>query len=400
MTAPAVADITFDPLSPEFLDDPYPIYAELRAAGQVLRSGPAQWIFARYEQVSQLLRDPGLSGQWPESFQQMRIGDGSGRDFLLRVLLHREGADHDDMRRVLHECLRLTPMPELRATVERLVDVGIDELAGRGSGDIMSSLALPVPAGVACEMLGIPAADRPMVQERGLQIIKAFNVLTPAADRIMVDAAVEHLREYLAALLDEPTGKIAAVAAILERGTTNGSFSREELVDNLIFLLVSGFTTTVHMIANVCATMLAHPAAAAAVREDQSLLHGAVDEFLRYDSPIQHISRFAAARLEVNGQVIRPGRVVHLLLGSANRDELVFAEPDKVDIRRDPNPHLGFGAGVHACLGAGIGRMEATILLSRILRRCGAFEPDGEPVRRPLQVFRSYERIPVRIALA
>lgn len=400
MAVTSVADVAFDPLSAEFLDDPYPIYARLRAAGPVLRAGPTQWVFARYEQVSRLLRDPGLSGQWPESFQQMRIGDGPGRDFLLHVLLHRQGQDHDGLRKLLHECLRLTPMPELRAMIERLVDDGLDQAREDGKLEILSQLALPVPAGVACEMLGIPPADRQLVQDCGLAIIKAFNVLTPPQDRVLIDAAVQRLREYLAAQFSNPAGKLAAVAAIVDRGSSRAGFGRAELIDNVIFLLVSGFTTTVHMIACVCAAMLRHPDAVAAVRSDPSLLHGAVDEFLRYESPIQHISRFAAERIELDGHVIRPGRVVHLLLGSANRDELQFTEPDQVDIRRDPNPHLGFGAGVHACLGAGIGRIEATVLLSRILRRCSVFEPDGEAVRRPLQVFRSYERIPVQVALA
>jgi len=392
----------FDPLDPAFLDDPYPIYARLRAAGPIVRDGPAQWVVARHEHVARLLRHPGLRSEWPEPFQQMRMGDGAAKDFLLRVLLHREGPNHALLRKLLSGTMHATPGPELRACVARVADAQLDRALQAGRLDVMTDLALPVPVAVACEMIGIPAADRPLVEAWGVDIIKAFTVILPEPDRPRVDSAVEQLRDYLQERLrvSTDTDKLASIFAALRHAAQEAQFTAAELVDNLIFLLVSGFTTTVHAVAVVGAALLQHPAEYDQLRADRSLVTRAVEEFLRYDAPIQHISRFAAERIDVEGLTIRPGRVVHLLLGAANHDERQFIAPERLDIRRDPNPHVSFGAGIHMCLGAGLGRLEATVLLERLLERCSGFVADGDLVRRPVQVFRTYQRLPARVTAA
>jgi len=263
----------------------------------------------------------------------------------------------------------------------------------------MADLAFPVPLAAACELIGVPEADRTMVGGWGTELIKAFAVALPEPDRPLVDTAITELRGYFRASLREPVrGKLARVAGAVGAGAGSGPLRRDELVDNIIFLLVSGFTTTVHMIATVCALLLEHPGTVAEIRRDRSLLPGAVEELLRYDAPLQHISRLAAETVDVEGQKIRPGRVVHLLLGSANHDDRQFAEPGRLDIRRAPNPHVSFGTGLHACLGAGLGRLEVAVLLGQLLDRCRLLEPGGTAVRRPTQVFRTYSRIPVQVA--
>jgi cytochrome P450 len=387
----------FDPLAPSFLEDPYPSYAQLRAAGPLVRDGATQWVAARYAPVAQLLRDPRLRGDWPEGFQAMRVGPNATKDFLFRVLLHREDAEHADLRRLLNACMHVLSAPQMRASIEVLVDQKLQQAGERGHLEVMADLALPIPAAVACEMIGIPAADRVRIQAWGLEIIKAFTVIMPEPDRDGVDLAVEQLRAYLRELVAAPTGRLAQIVSQLDQAEQNGSVDRDALIDNLIFLLVSGFTTTVHLIASVSATLLQHPDVATALRADPGLVPGAVEEFIRYDCPIQHVSRYAAEPITIEGQTIRAGRIVHLLLGSANRDERQFADPGRIDIRRKPNAHVGFGVGVHACIGAGLGRLEATILLDRILRTFSVFEPDGDLVRRPVQVFRTYQRIPVAV---
>jgi cytochrome P450 len=400
MTAEAASALEFDPLDPAFLDDPYPFYEPLRAAGPAVRLGATQWVIARHAQVSSLLRDQRLRSEWPEDFQRMRIGDGAGKEFLLRSLLHREDSAHTQLRRLLSACLRLTPTGELRADVKQLVNRCFDQAIEAGRCEVMRDLALPVPAAVACELIGIPAADRPLIQRWGLDIIKAFNVITVEADRAPVNTAAGQLRVYLTELLGRPAGKLAQIAGLIGEADQRGELSRSEMIDNLIFLLVSGFTTTVHVIATVCAVLAGHPEVFAELKADPAAAGAAVEEIIRYDAPIQHISRFAAARIDLDGVVIRPGRVVHLLLGSANRDSRVFMAPGRIDIRRSPNPHVSFGAGIHSCLGASLGRLEAVTVVDTILERCEAFVPDGEFIRRRLQVFRSYERIPVSVAAA
>jgi cytochrome P450 len=389
----------FDPLDPQFLDDPYPTYARLRDAGPAVRDGATQWVVARHEHVARLLRDPRLRSEWPPQFQQMRMGEGASRDFLLHVLLHREGADHTLLRRLLNATMHATPGGELRASITAVADAQIARGLAAGQLDVMADLALPVPIAVACDMIGIPAADRPLVEQWGLDIIKAFTVILPEADRPRVDRAIEEMRRYLDERLDRsPDGKLGTIFAAMRAGGAPSGFDRAQLIDNLIFLLVSGFTTTVHAIATVGAVLLSHGDVYARLRADRSLVRGAIEEFMRYDAPIQHISRYAAEPIQVEQLTIRPGRVVHLLLGSANRDERQFADPDRVDIQRDPNPHLSFGAGIHMCLGAGLGRLEAGVVVERLLDRCAVFTPAGELVRRPVQVFRTYARLPASVA--
>jgi len=392
----------FDPLDPDFLADPYPVYSRLREAGPIVRDGATQWVAARYEAVSLLLNSPALHSEWPESFQQMRIGDGAARDFLLRVILHREGANHALLRQLLNGTMHVTSGAALRAGIARVADEQLDRALENGQLEIMADLALPVPVAVACEMIGIPAADRSLVEAWGLQVIKAFTVILPEAERPSVDDAITQLRDYLRDQYRKPDRNetLTAVFGTLADDGPGQRFSVEELVDNLIFLLVSGFTTTVHALSAVSGGLLTHPHVFGELRADRSLVTGAIEEFLRYDAPIQHVSRFAAAPVAVGGTTIRQGRVVHLLLGSANRDERQFAEPDRLDIRRSPNPHLSFGAGIHMCLGAGLGRLETRVVLERLLERCAFVEPGGDLVRRPIQVFRTWERLPARVGAA
>jgi cytochrome P450 len=389
----------FDPLDLDFLDDPYPTYARLRAAGPIVQDGVTQWVVARHEHVARLLRDPRLRSNWPEPFQRMRMGAGAARDFLLRVVLHREGPDHATLRRLLNETMRATPGPVLRDSIARAVDEQVTAALATGRLDVMTDLALPVPVAVACDMLGVPAADRPKVRAWGLEIIKAFTVILPEQDRPAVDEAVDEMRHYLMARLDAGD-KLAGIIAAMRRvgEDDDGRDSDIECIDNVIFLLVSGFTTTVHAISTIGSVLLRHPEVYARLQADRSLVRGAIEEFMRYDAPIQHISRFAAEPITIDGQTIGPGRAVHLLLGAANHDDSVFVEPTRIDIRRDPNPHVSFGAGEHACLGAGLARLEATILLDRLLERCATFEADGEPVRRSVQVFRTHLALPARVA--
>lgn len=187
----------FDPLDPAFLDDPYPVYERLRAAGPVVRDGPAQWVAARHEQVAAMLRDPRLRTEWPEPFQRMRMGEGEAKDFLLRVLLHREGDNHDRLRTLLNATMHATSGAQLRACITRVTDEQLDRVLDTGRLDIMADLALPVPVAVACEMIGIPAVDRRLIEEWGIEIIKAFTVILPEPDRPQVNSAIQHLRDYL-----------------------------------------------------------------------------------------------------------------------------------------------------------------------------------------------------------
>jgi cytochrome P450 len=398
MTVQSSVVPTFDPLDPAYLDDPYPVYQRLRATGPLLRMGATQWVASHYEPVAALLRDPRLRNEWPEAFQRGRIGDGAVKDFLMRLVLYREDAEHASLRRLLNAMLRRMPPARIREYTSSLVDERLTVALREGHLEAVRDLARTVPLAVACELVGVPEADRAAVGGWGGEIIKAFTISMPEADRPAVNGAVQSLRDYLSGMLAAPPAgtRLAAVAADVA-AATGGVPAPAELVDNIAFLLVSGFTTTVHLVANVCATLASQPDVLARLRADRSLVPTALDEILRFDAPLQLVSRVASEAVQFGGQTIRRGRVVHLLLGSANRDPRQFADPDRLDITRTANPHLSFGAGAHACLGALLGRAEGEALLSRVVERCAVFAADGPARRRPMQVFRTYDSVPVRV---
>ena len=171
---------------------------------------------------------------------------------------------------------------------------------------------------------------------------------------------------------------------------------REELIDNVIFLLFAGFETTSSLIANGCAALLANDSELHRLKSDPSLVSSAIEEFLRYDAPIQSRLRLVREPVVIGDTTIRPGRLLLLLLGSANRDETRFADPDRLDITRRPNPHVSFGGGEHLCVGAALARIEAAAAFAHLLR-CRRVEPNGMAVRSIGRALRTYERVPMTI---
>jgi cytochrome P450 len=327
----------------------------------------------------------------------MKLGEGDACEFVVRSALHQEESNHALLRRFLGRVVHATPADELRRRIGGLVDEILDPALERGHIEIMNEVALPLPLAVACELVNIPAEDRSLVQEWGLEVVKAFTVVLPEGERPSVNESVRRLRDYFS---DRVRGASLAPQLTAALAELNGGdvVDRDVLIDNVVFLFVSGFTTTVHLISSGCAALLTHPDQLARLRRDPSLVASAVDEFLRYDAPIQHVSRVVGQRIDIDGVTLRPGRLVHLMLGGANHDEAQFPDPTRLDIGRDPNPHVSFGAGAHTCLGASLGRLECSVVLERLLARCARIEPTEAPRRRPMQVFRSYDYIPVEVS--
>lgn len=394
-----LAPLVFDAVGDEFMADPYPFYARVRAEpAPLVRLDATQWIAARYSPVAALLRDPRLRNDFPEAVQQMKLGDGASCQFVVRSALHQEQAPHAMLRRFLGRVVHAMPVEVLRARIGELVDDMVAPALERGHIEIMNDLALPLPLAVACELVGLPAEDRPLVRQWGLDAVKAFTVVLPPEQRPTVDDAIVQLRAYFADRLRAGVlaPQLSAALADIEQGER---IDPDVLVDNVVFLFVSGFTTTVHLIAGGWAALLSHPDQLARLRADRSLVPAAVEEMLRYDAPIQHVSRIVGERLEIDGVTLRPGRLVHLMLGGANHDPAQFPEPATFDVGRSPNPHLSFSAGPHTCLGGSLGRLEAIVAIERMLERCGTIEAQP-PRRRPMQVFRSFDRVPAVIGPA
>ncbi|MEU6720237.1 cytochrome P450 [Nonomuraea sp. NPDC046802] len=391
----------FDALSPEVVADPYPSYRELREAGPLCRMGPASFGVTRYRDVASLIRDPRLGSEFPDSYHRMSAGEGPAGEFFGQIVLYRDPPDHTRLRRLIGKAFSPSLVRAFRPRLERMVDDLLEEAAEGGGFDAVRDLAFPLPVMVVCALMGIPAADHDLIRPHALNLGRAFAAIVPESDRAAADEAVRWLRGYLGEVLATRRAEAGddLLSRMLAAEDGGDTLSHEEIVDNAVFSFFAGFETTTNLIATGCAALLDHPDQLGLLRADPGLVPRAVEEFLRYDSPIQGVARMVREPLEVGGRTIRAGRVLILLLGSANRDQERFDDPDSLLVTRDPNPHVAFGGGTHLCLGAALARVEADVVFRSLLRRFRVLAPAAPPTRRT-GTFRAYESIPVAVEAA
>lgn len=392
--------LKFDSRDPAVLTDPYPTYTRLRDAGAVCRGGAGQWVVPRYDDVARLIRDRRLSHEYPPEYHAFSIGDGPANAFFQRIMLDRDAPDHTRLRNLMAAAFSPKLVRRLHDYIAEQVDHLLGDAYDRGKFDVVGDLAFPLPVMVVCELVGIPAVDRDLVRPRAIDLAKAFALYVPPEERAAAHEAVAWLRAYIGDLLEQRrrTPGEDLLSRILAAEAADPQLSMAEIVDNVVFLFFAGFETTTNLLATSLAALLAHPDQLARLRAEPSLVGSAVEEFLRYDAPIQATARMVREPLPIGDRVIRPGRVVVLLLGSANHDPARFDAPDTLDIGRSPNPHVSFGGGAHHCLGASLARIEGQVTLSWLLDRSTTFEPAGDVVRRHSVTFRSYSEVPASIS--
>jgi len=406
MTSPAsTLPPRFDPLDPDVVADPYPSYARLRASGPVCRAGLGSWLVVRYDDVAALLNDARLGNRRDgEDGSTPLFGAGPAGSLSQRIIAGREGADHLALRRILATSLRANRERGWRPRIAEMVDDLLAPALDGAPFDVVADLAFPLQALVVCDLLGLPPADRDLIWPTAVRLGRAFiPYRMPTAEQAAeADRAVAALRDYVgdwfSRRLRSPAGGLVGDLAAALDGPAG--LTREDLVDNLVFLLFAGFEPTMNMVANGFAALLAHPAELDRLAADPSLVETAVEEFLRYDAPTQYTMRIVRETVEIGGRSIRPGRLLLLGLGSANRDPDRFPEPDRLDVGRHPNPHLSFGGGSHHCTGWAVARAEGETVFSRVLERARAIEPAGPAVRLDHPNFRAHEALPVRLRAA
>jgi cytochrome P450 len=381
------------------MEDPYPTYARLRAAGAVCRGGAATWVVTRHADVAALIRDERLGHRFPADFRlPFAAAEGTASTLLSRILSSLEPPDHPRVRHLVGKALNPSVVRGMRASIAGSVDALTAPLRDRDGFDAVTDLALPLQIQVGCDLLGVPAADRGEIWPRAMAIGRAFIPFTPDRDGARADDdSARWLRDYMDDLVRErrrAPGDDLLSRLIAARDNGVG-LSHDEIVDNGVFLFFAGFETAIHLVAGGCAALLAHPDELRRLRADRSLLPRAVEEILRYDAPIQSMARWANDAITIDGRTIRAGRVVLLLLGSANHDERVFDRPERLDVGRHPNPHLSFGGGAHHCLGVSLARLEGAVVYDRLLDTFPRLDAGGPPVRRPHPNLRGYTSVPV-----
>jgi cytochrome P450 len=394
--------------SPAALADPHPVFHRMRREDPVHHSRTlGAWLVTRYDDVLRGLRDPRLSSDRIPSIldAQVAAGDrGRVRDFertRRAMMVHTDGLAHRRLQRLVNPAFSPAAVDAARPMIEAAVDRLLDRIGASTRLDIVSDYAGLLPTFVICELLDIPAADRPSLRtwsDRAARLLGATHGAS-SSEASAANEAVLHLESYFLRLIAGRRRRPGDdLLSLLIRGEEEGRMTAEELSAQCQMLLVGGHLTLIDQLSNASYAFLTHPEQLGKLRRDPALIGPALEEVLRYDSPLTFVHRVAAADLELGGERISKGERVLLALAAANRDPEVFPDPDAFDIGRAGARHLSFGPGPHACAGGGLARLELEAALWTLFRRLPrlALDPEDPPRRRTGSLmFRGFQALPV-----
>ncbi|GIJ22744.1 cytochrome P450 [Micromonospora lutea] len=400
-----VAEAFASLMSPDGRVDPYPAYERLRAHGPIVQTGPGVYAVTGHAEADELLRDArvrvldehlrdGVLPNWRESPAVSSIA---------RSMLRTNPPDHSRLRRLAAGAFTPRRINAMREVIEAQTDELIDAMttAGRGGApvDFMAEFAYPLPVGVICELLGVPADDRTLFRRWTADLTGILEPEITAAELAVADAGAAELRAYFTELVAtrrrRPTDDLTT--ALVQAHEAGDRLSGDELLANLVILLVAGFETTTNLLGNGLAVLLAHPRAADVLRQHPQHAPAYVDELLRFDSPVQLTTRLNAESVRLGGVEVPAGSWILLLLGAANRDPRRYPRPEQFDPWRAQLNPLSFGAGPHYCLGAALARLEAQVAFPALLRRLPALALGGQLRRRIRLTLRGYDHLPVTV---
>ncbi|MEW2510467.1 cytochrome P450 [Streptomyces sp. NPDC046870] len=400
-------DLAFDPWDPAFVADPYPAYAELRARGRVIRYEPTdQWLVPHHADVSALLRDRRLGRTYQHRFGHEEFGrtppPPEHEPFHTlndHGMLDLEPPDHTRIRRLVSKAFTPRTVERLRPYVEGLANDLVAALVGNGGGDLLTDVAEPLPVAVIAEMLGIPEADRGQLRPWSADICGMYE-LNPSQETAAraVRASVEFsecLRELIAARREEPGEDL--ISGLIAAHDEGDRLTEQEMISTAVLLLNAGHEATVNATVNGWWALLRNPDQLAVLRADHSLVPSAIEELMRYDTPLQLFERWVLDDIEIDGTTIPRGAEIAMLFGSANHDPAVFTDPARLDLSRKDNPHISFSAGIHYCIGAPLARMELAASLTALLRQAPTLTLAQEPKRKPNFVIRGLEGLRVEV---
>ncbi|MEW6474055.1 MAG: cytochrome P450 [Actinomycetota bacterium] len=364
-------------------DDPYRRYAEARREAPVrpvvLADGRPAWIVTGYDEARQALLDPRLAKNIGKALAVRPdiVAAGFAHPLFAHHMLSADGDDHSRLRRLASGGFSASRMAALRPRVQAIVDGLLDDLERVPAGesvDLVAAFTLPLPMTVISEMLGVPVEDRPRVRAWFDAVFAT--PISPAGDaeaRAAADAIYAYLGDLVAAKRAEPADDLISV---LSASVDGDRLDEEELLSTAWLLIIAGHDTTVNLIGNGLVALFRHPDQLARLRSDLSLVPAAVEEFLRYDGPVQHTTfRMTTEPVTIGGVEIPAHEQVLVVVAAANRDPDHFAEPDRLDIGRTDNRHVAFGHGLHFCLGAPLARLEGEIAFRSLLQRFPALRP-------------------------
>jgi cytochrome P450 len=411
---PSTRDL-FDFTLPAFRADPYARYRVLRETTPVLRAqrGPFRFtLLTRHADVVAVLRDPRMSVDRPF---QPRPAPDDGVDpatlhplaralrALSRIMLFRDPPDHTRLRGLVNKAFTPRMVESLRPRIQALVDELLAAPVAAGGLDVVRDLAEPLPILVIAELLGLPGSDRADLKRWSdeLAVMLDGSIALQHVGRAVQSAVavIEYLRVHLEAKRRRPQDDL--ISAMLAAQERDGGLSDDEILGTALIVMGAGHETTTNLIGNGVLALVQHPGEQARLRREPARIQSAVEEILRFDSPVQATSRLPLEDVELAGERFEKGLEIGLLLGAANRDPQVFADPDRFDIGRSDNRHLSFGYGVHFCLGAGLARLEGELALGSLVGRSRALElgcATSALAWRPGWLLRGLTRLPVSLS--
>ena len=396
--------VVYNPLSRQTAQDPYPVYAALRERDPVHRSGLMNaWLFTRHADIDTILRDHRRFGNDPRKgnlSRRQRANLPADEEFTMLFL---DPPDHKRLRALVNKAFTPKAVNALEPHIRKLLGALLDEIDDPAGFDLMQVVAQPLPVIVIAEMLGVPPEDRAQFKVWSDQRARTLEPSIDARERALAETANQSLNEYFRPIIEERRAapKDDIVSALAQAEEEGDRLTEREMLNMLRLLLIAGNETTTNLIGNGVLALLRHPDQLQRLREDPSLIPSAVDELLRFDSPVQTDFRRVLEDCEVNGFPLKKRDNIVVLLGAANRDPDVFEEPDRLDVGRGDRSHLSFGRGIHHCIGAPLARLEGRIVLEVLLERFSQISLRGENPRfRNSIVLRGLEWLPVRCVKA
>jgi len=391
-------DLEFSPFDPRFRADPYPHLHRLRALDPVhFIEMPGLWLLTRYADVAAALRDARLSAErFHLSIPELR--SSTLLTSLSSMMLLRDPPDHTRMRTLVSTAFTPRVVENLRPRIQEIVDALLDEVSATGRMELMHDLAAPLPVVVIAQLLGIPVEDRDSFKRWSDDLMTIADGSLALAGFPQAERSAGELKDYLRRIFADrrvtpQDDLISGLVAAREQGDR---LSDEELFATCVLLLIAGHETTTNLIGNGMLALLRHPDQLNMLRDDPSLIRSAIEELLRFESPVQVTSRVATQDLDIGGKFVRQGQEVSAALGAANRDPEQFDDPDRLDVTRQDNRHVAFGHGIHFCLGAPLARLEGQIAIQTMLRRLRAVRLDiDEPEWRDGIMMRSLKSLPL-----
>jgi pimeloyl-[acyl-carrier protein] synthase len=389
--------------SREFVRNPYPTYRQLRAHDGPYwlphegRAGtPGLWLFSRYDDVAAVLRNTRSISK-----DVGRLVPADQLTAFDRILMNLDPPDHTRLRALVAPHFAVRRVGELEPAIEAIVERLLAEMAGGNEAEFMADFAIQLPILLLAAIVGVPLQDMPALKGWTDDLITGFDsARSGSGEKAKLGASLGALTAYLAGLMRRSGhADDTLIGDLTRQQRERGEPSSEELLSMCVLMVLAGYETTVNLLGNGLLTLLSHPEQLAVLRQDPGLLPGAIDELLRFESPVQRTSfRVTSAACTIGGFSLEEGQQVSAVIGAANRDPEQFPAPDVFDIRRSPNRHLAFGAGIHKCLGERLARAEARIAFGRLLQRFPAIELlDSEPDWKDQTLLRGLRTLRVRL---